>query len=95
MKAKHTPGPWSVKKHFSEWLIGNGRYLIAETAGSPAYLGRASAERDAANARLLAAAPELLEALNAVEGAYQCGADLNTVMDQVKSAIAKANGESQ
>lgn len=62
MKAKHTPGPWSVERYFSKWLIGNGRYLIAETAGSPAYLGRASAERDAANACLLAATPELLAA---------------------------------
>lgn len=62
MKAKHTPGPWSVERYFSKWLIGNGSYLIAETAGSPAYLGRASAERDAANARLIAAAPELLAA---------------------------------
>ena len=62
MGYKHTPGPWSVKKHFSEWLIGDGNYLIATTAGSPAHLGRASAERDAANACLLAAAPELLAA---------------------------------
>jgi len=65
MKAKYTPGPWYVNKHFSEWLIGDGdgNYLIAKTAGSPAYLGRASAERDAANARLIAAAPDLLKAL--------------------------------
>lgn len=52
----------------------------------------AANERQVADMTLLAAAPDLLEALNAVEGAYQCGADLNIVMDQVKSAIAKATG---
>lgn len=63
MKTLHTPGPWHGASHHSEWLICDGHQLIATTAGSPPHLGHAHAKRDEANARLIAAAPELLEAL--------------------------------
>ena len=96
---KHTPGPWSVKKHFSEWLIGDGNYLIATTAGSPAHLGRASAERDAANARLIAAAPDLLKALEdcvAVMDRELAGLKvIQPEFSAARAAIAKATGEQQ
>ena len=101
MGYKHTPGPWSVKKHFSEWLIGDGNYLIATTAGSPAHLGRASAERDAANACLLAAAPDLLEALQKISNGQEMTGDFThaeTVLryqEIARAAIAKATGEQQ
>ena len=99
MGYKHTPGPWSVKKHFSEWLIGDGNYLIATTAGSPAHLGRASAERDAANARLIAAAPDLLKALEdcvAVMDRELAGLKvIQPEFSAARAAIAKATGEQQ
>jgi len=94
MKTKHTPGPWRVA-----YLDRNRQSVVMSEHIEIAtcwHHSVGSIEKEMhANARLIAAAPDLLEALNAVEGAYQCGADLNTVMDQVKSAIAKANGESQ
>lgn len=97
MKAKHTPGPWRVERYFSKWLIGNGRYLIAETAGSPAHLGRASAERDAANACLLAAAPDLLETLQVLLSLHDACVDTadawNASMEEARAAIAKATGD--
>lgn len=37
---------------------------------------------------------ELLEALQAIEGAYVCGADLNIVMDQVRTVLARAKEQS-
>jgi hypothetical protein len=56
---EHTPGPWTLDKKSAisyGWRDGKPiRYEIAECKGFPA-----SAE---ANARLIAAAPELLEAL--------------------------------
>lgn len=63
MKTLHTPGPWHGARHHSEWLICDGHQLIATTAGSPPHLGHAHAKRDEANARLIVAAPDLLEAL--------------------------------
>ncbi len=99
MNAKHTPGPWRVERYFSKWLIGNGNgsYLIAETAGSPAYLGRASAERDAANAYLIAAAPNLLETLQVLLSLHDACVDTadawNASMEEARAAIAKATGD--
>ena len=96
MDVKHTPAPWFEVKHFSEWLISDGSRLVATTAGSPAHLGLAHAKRDAANARLIAAAPELLEALEKLVG-YAQGGDLpsNKAIDVARAAIAKATGEPQ
>ena len=94
MKAEHTPGPWRVAYlDCNRQSVVMGEHIEIATCWHHS-VGSIEKEMHA-NARLIAAAPDLLEALNAVEGAYQCGADLNTVMDQVKSAIAKANGESQ
>ncbi len=61
MNAKHTPGPWIVSDS-SEGLCITMEHgvRIAELYGVPS--GRAP-ETPEANARLIAAAPELLEAL--------------------------------
>lgn len=52
MKTKHTPGPW---RHHGELINSDSR----EIAVIPEF----SSKQDSANARLIAAAPELLEAL--------------------------------
>lgn len=52
----HTPGPWTVEPHHNDF----GSYTIKETRSKE--LGWAS-EEDWANAHLIAAAPDLLEAL--------------------------------
>lgn len=98
---KHTPGPW-VAYHQSdhhEWQIGaglppdkadnDGHYelIVAETFGG---LGRDDVQSDA-NARLIAAAPDLLEALKALRSA--CMGMVPDCADQVDAAIAKAEGE--
>ena len=61
MNAKHTPGPWIAEDDQSIYAAdGDGRRLIAEChAGHK--------EERAANARLIAAAPDLLAALEDVE----------------------------
>ena len=48
---------------------------------------------DKKNARLIAAAPELLEALQFVMAAS--GEQLSTAFEQAQAAIAKATGEQQ
>ena len=60
----HTPGPWSTDRFWT--MADNGCILIAK-------IYRTQQEPDIegdANARLIAAAPELLEALRAISEAY-------------------------
>lgn len=59
MDANHTPKSWHCHKDGTQWVISNGTHLIATTAGSPAHMGHGHANRDKANAHLIAAAPEL------------------------------------
>lgn len=98
MTTKHTPGPWARdtgsgfgcdvraengRKVAATWGINNG------DPNRPAY----RAECDA-NARLIAAAPELLAALE-MALVYVDGEGTPEQYEQVVAAIAKAKGERQ
>ena len=105
-KTKHTPGPWRTKREgfstvYVEARIDGG--LIQEVAAcGPTDAGL---EQQEANARLIAAAPELLEAAKLVLEWYEAednhsGTDFYQRMqmcrdseDAVRAAIAKATGE--
>ena len=90
---KHTAAPW---------LIGENRYdydLIIRSANndpvcSVIYAGYSKTEAKA-NARLIAAAPELLEVLKQLCAAQEKGhvAYWAAVWDDAQAAIAKATGE--
>ncbi len=70
--AKHTPGPWALHPRFTA-EVWAARRRIANCKG----LGE---ERtDAANARLIAAAPDLLDVL------IQCRAVLSTVLGETSA----------
>ena len=57
--SNHTPGPWEAVEEWDGWWIkAHGGYL----AGVNTILGEGEAD-----ARLIAAAPELLETLRAIE----------------------------
>mgnify|MGYP001600623960 CR=1 FL=1 len=99
MKTKHTPGPWKVTEldwDSSDTYINPSREtgefaLICRMTGSHAHKN--------ANARLIAAAPELLEALEeALTAPFGLvrGDDARKQTDFVtkaRAAIAKAKGE--
>ena len=95
METKHTPGPWGSPS-FKPKTICSASGLIADCDMS----GHRSGEENIANARLIKAAPDLLEALeeilNTVPGnsedpvAKRYFQYLETV---AKAAIAKATGE--
>lgn len=98
----HTRGPWRV----AENLFGNTAsyevYTNVETKsdkGGYTRICQVTPRDQKANARLIAAAPEMLEVLEWLaeefdrrdlgDGAMFCGSDI----EQVKSAIRKARGE--
>jgi hypothetical protein len=91
--AKHTPGPWRSERGNGDYgrnvTADNGRRIVCETI---------CAEHEA-NARLIAAAPELLEALHSIlehsrefGDIEDCETMLARIEDKVRAAIAKAEG---
>lgn len=100
MKTQHTPGPWSVK----DKLVNCSHYVCCEQNIPVAVIPNImTATEDGkridgvplANAHLIAAAPDLLEALQKIselcEGCSDGCAELGAVAD---AAIAKATGRS-
>lgn len=94
---KHTPGPWSVGWPFA---AGEGDELdiVAVNKGGIAFLkviptGHANnMEVLRANADLIAAAPDLLEALQAVVDAWNHEGTMLEAERLTLAAIAKAEG---
>lgn len=101
MKTKHTPGPWLVGDLSVSEIVGINREHICRIDGLPPDSSWLDGERRIANAHLIAAAPELLDALknalNVLDG-VACG-HLGTVQMEsraikiARQAIAKAEGE--
>lgn len=80
---KHTPGPWDAftSESFSGWWSVRGRDNREIGSGDGGF--------DEGDARLIAAAPELLEALEMVTRRGRID-DSEEAMNQVAAAIAKA-----
>lgn len=106
MNTKHTPGPWSQSHRKS----GNGYsttevycaagQTIATLAWYPVPTPTGTTTSREANARLIAAAPDLLAALQDLFGAEleKCMAfdghdDQMEAVERARAAIAKATGE--
>jgi hypothetical protein len=105
----HTPGPWEVERkcdpHTGEWFEVSGAIfpghvgVVVETSNRDHCL---DPETDRANARLIAAAPELYATLREVhkELAYflerndvDHGGELRGTIERIRRALAKARGE--
>ena len=92
---KHTPGPWKCSQHLGHpaWSVhvdsgdrGRGLIIVDGVAGI-------DREHRLANARLIAAAPELLEALEYIGRFIDPTAkDAETMVKHARIAIAKATG---
>ena len=91
--SKHTPGPW--KAHFEEAYFVTGPDLgrvamMMNLRGAHGLGGRRSGDESAANCRLIAAAPDLLEALRDMVSDHK---DLSAAtLRFARAAIAKAEG---
>ena len=96
MSAKHTPGPWKINadcpmaEHGQISIETDGYYIALLDAGA----------RQTANARLIAAAPDLLDALQDYDDAFT-GFDpsskesrhrMRLAVIKARAAIAKAGG---
>jgi hypothetical protein len=93
--SKHTPGPWqySTKITASEnhrgFSIRAARWSISDVQPIDV-----EGEEGEANARLIAAAPDLLEACRAVSAHYSASLDYQPAfVTLARAALAKATGE--
>jgi hypothetical protein len=90
--SKHTPGPWIARRTAAGWS-GTRGWAIDFNEDQEQVVDFVYEEADA---RLIAAAPELLEALHGVvrrcEGMGYVGVD-GQYLKVVRAAIAKAGGE--
>jgi hypothetical protein len=90
-ETKHTPKPWHHRPVVNEIQAGPLNVKVAQMPMDGQ--GRAHDE-NLANARLIAAAPELLEACKAALHAMRTGNSEVSAIDGLVAAIAKAAGES-
>lgn len=98
-EANHTPGPWVANGHNVHTRPDESAVCVCVSMGT-----RNNAEASA-NARLIASAPELLEALEGAIGALEFSRDYHadlgnedqafaqSMLDAALSAIAKARGQ--
>ena len=84
MSAKHTSGPWRAEN--SSVICPDGSIVTCCVRGS---VDRQNQAEDFATARLIAAAPDLLDALRVAEESV---GDLKA-LEIVRAAIAKATGD--
>lgn len=95
MKAQHAPGPWSINRTHVLSTVHGKRYLVANVHNV-----NFTKEANAANARLIAAAPDLLAALELIIRANDAppGATIGEAVvcqsyaQLARAAIAKATG---
>jgi hypothetical protein len=89
-QVKHTPGPWRVGKRAKMRIVAGDDDTVASTGGDPTMPAEA-------NARLIAAAPDMYEALGALlelHGGIMNGCDCESckIALRARAAIAKAEG---
>ncbi|MBC2594913.1 hypothetical protein H5P28_11655 [Ruficoccus amylovorans] len=97
IKAKPTPGPWAYNATSEGWFdVGpiGGRYrgCTANVFNAECIGGITNAEAEA-NARLIAAAPDLLEALEDIVDVLDALGEALAKVKDARAAIAKAKGE--
>lgn len=84
--AAHTHGPWEVVgPYFDVYQSDSSEYICQSS--------KSQGDRREANARLVAAAPEMLEALEGVMSGYKMtAANPPEWFERVREAAAKARG---
>lgn len=97
MKTQYTPGPWKARQWGETIDISNGDTSICNLNPCGVYDSGIPKRIHSANARLIASAPDLLEALKGMLNNFKPG-DIkkhysqNVAVSIANSAIAKAEG---
>ena len=104
----HTKGPWEFGPGYEpgdtkfDLFAPGGVQVIAQASYENMWLSAHDATTDAANARLIASAPDLLEACLNIKGLYDTPAERRRrandpfyaeAIKHLRAAIAKATGE--
>lgn len=105
MKTEHTPGPWSATTQHTHRTpagvelvciavmpAGDYRGPVADLQSCDHIQGITMAECEA-NARLIAAAPDMFDALRDALASLEISGQSDYVTGRVRAAIAKARGE--
>ena len=96
MTTQHTPGPWTLGYDGNDGAFEIGVYYrdhLATFVIASRNQVFHRAEESQANARLIAAAPDLLEACREFVRKCECGQAVSSASyQQMKAAIAKAEG---
>ena len=91
--SKHAPGPWYYRRDDAVWKEAHGIFNEANEAIAWTTRGWSAGEIEEANARLIAAAPDLLAALKSLWGVIEHG---GTITDEMaasyRAAIERARG---
>ena len=94
--SKHTPGPWTPHPRFSDGAEVRSIAQVAWCGAAAAYGESGNQTIDAAeacaNARLIAAAPDLLDACVRLLDAVARGDHKAKAIDAARAAVAKATG---
>lgn len=96
---KWTTGPWRISGSRYQAVVADGDTGHDDPFSVSAYRGHLVCESATdGNARIIAAAPDLYEALSGVMGYAEDGAltiDAQPFLDAAYAALAKARGETQ
>lgn len=87
MEHKHTPGPWEAECRSGDWVV-----ISARDKNAVAWPNRPRGNEVEANVRLIAAAPCMLDALQAIEDFISGKPDAIEPFGIVRAAIEKATG---
>lgn len=96
MSAKHTPGQWTPEFGEAYNVRAPHGGIVAQIhnlKGRHGMGGRIDGNEAAANARLIAAAPDLLDALKHIYYSNEFGFLQDGIQNHARAAIAKATGE--
>lgn len=106
MAGKHTPGPWETGAVMTnvEFTPKGHRFPMRVADCHPSYNAPESEEERLANARLIAAAPELLESMTFIRDACfrildgkltkeQLAEEIDDIQRHAEESIAKARGD--
>jgi hypothetical protein len=94
-KIEHTPGPWYIHKDYYDNPTGKNHQIMYKS-GDAQHTSLCRVIQNPGDAHLIAAAPDLLAALERVLECHRLKISLDTnaaALEQARAAIRKAKGE--